>query len=258
MEIEHLYGDKVHILESHYLATLLWRLCLPETKQPLVNQLVEVLYSGLIKRVIDREFPRARVKTPTRMTQLHPGREFEGMVLDQKQASVVVNLARAGTLPSHVCYQTLNMLVNPNQVRQDHIMAARMVDKKGAVIGTDFEASKIGGSVKESVVFFPDPMGATGGTIVSALDYYKKNIQGKAKHYVALHLIVTPEYLKRVTEHHPDLSIYAIRLDRGLSPKEILDTVPGTYWGQEKGLDDHDYIVPGGGGLGEVMNNSFV
>ena len=34
--------------------------------------------------------------------------------------------------------------------------------------------------------------------------------------------------------------------------------MPGKYWGREKGLNAHDYIVPGAGGLGEVINNAFV
>ncbi len=38
----------------------------------------------------------------------------------------------------------------------------------------------------------------------------------------------------------------------------ILRGVPGTFWDDEKGLNDHDYIVPGAGGLGEVMNNAWV
>ena len=35
-------------------------------------------------------------------------------------------------------------------------------------------------------------------------------------------------------------------------------TVPGERWAEENGLTDQHYIVPGGGGLGEIMNNSFV
>mgnify|MGYP000128422556 CR=1 FL=1 len=31
-----------------------------------------------------------------------------------------------------------------------------------------------------------------------------------------VHLIVTPEYLRHVTEHHPEVQVYALRLDRGL------------------------------------------
>ena len=52
--------------------------------------------------------------------------------------------------------------------------------------------------------------------------------------------------------------VYALRLDRGLSPPEVLQTMPGERWDEERGLTDHHYIVPGGGGLGEIMNNSFV
>ena len=39
---------------------------------------------------------------------------------------------------------------------------------------------------------------------------------------------------------------------------EVLATLPGTHWDRERGLTEHHYIVPGGGGLGEVINNSFV
>ncbi|MFN7262500.1 MAG: hypothetical protein ACK5UJ_01675 [Pseudobdellovibrionaceae bacterium] len=58
--------------------------------------------------------------------------------------------------------------------------------------------------------------------------------------------------------HHPDVLIFALRLDRGLSPEAVLSTAPGKYWEQEKGLNEKGYIVPGGGGFGEIMNNSFV
>ena len=75
---------------------------------------------------------------------------------------------------------------------------------------------------------------------------------------VAIHLIVTPEYLRRMTKDHPDARIYALRLDRGLSPPEVFDTIPGQLWDKERGLDDRQYIVPGGGGMGEVMNNAYV
>jgi len=34
--------------------------------------------------------------------------------------------------------------------------------------------------------------------------------------------------------------------------------VPGTHWDRERGLDDKQYIVPGGGGFGEIMNNAYV
>ena len=55
-----------------------------------------------------------------------------------------------------------------------------------------------------------------------------------------------------------DAVLYALRLDRGLSPPEVLTTAPGELWEKERGLDDRQYIVPGGGGMGEVMNNAYV
>jgi uracil phosphoribosyltransferase len=102
----------------------------------------------------------------------------------------------------------------------------------------------------------PDPMGATGSTVTETFELYRN--YGTARKWVALHCIVTPEYLKKVTRECPGLEIYAIRLDRGLSPASVLDSIPGTHWDQEKGLNDHQYIVPGGGGFGEIMNNAYV
>lgn len=169
-----------------------------------------------------------------------------------------MNLARAGTLPSHICYTFLNYVLNPDLVRQDHITAARKTNEQNQVIGTSLAGSKIGGDINDSVVIFPDPMGATGGTNVSALDHYKKNVEGRAKKFIAIHLIVTPEYLKRVLSAHSDLIVYTLRVDRGLSDKNILQLPLGQKWDQEKGLDDTHYIVPGAGGVGELLNNSFV
>lgn len=258
MELKHHYGKHVHLADHRLLLTWLSRLCSPETHQPLVNQLVEKLYAGLLEWVVDREFPTQQVAVPTRMTSVHPGKLYRGALIQGDQPAVVVNLARAGTLPSYVCYQNLNFVLNPSLVRQDHIMAARVTNAQGAVTGTDFGASKIGGSIDGRVVLFPDPMGATGGTIVSALDYYKTEVGGTASKFIAMHLIVTPEYLARVSRAHPDLVVYALRLDRGLSSPEVLETELGLRWSEERGLDDHHYIVPGGGGLGELMNNSWV
>ena len=79
-----------------------------------------------------------------------------------------------------------------------------------------------------------------------------------ARKYIALHCIVTPEYLSNVTKAHPDLIVYAVRLDRGLSSDKVLGSIPGEFWSEERGLNDQHYIVPGGGGFGEVMNNAYV
>ena len=54
------------------------------------------------------------------------------------------------------------------------------------------------------------------------------------------------------------LHIFAVRLDRGLSAPDVLATTPGTRWDEERGLNDIQYIVPGAGGVGEVLNNAWV
>ena len=43
-----------------------------------------------------------------------------------------------------------------------------------------------------------------------------------------------------------------------MSPREVLNSVPGTHPERESGLDERQYIVPGGGGFGELMNNSWI
>jgi uracil phosphoribosyltransferase len=73
-----------------------------------------------------------------------------------------------------------------------------------------------------------------------------------------MHLIVTPEYVKNVFKEHPETIIYALRLDRGLSAKDVLSSPPGKRWDQEVGLDERQYIVPGAGGVGEILNNAWV
>ena len=255
-EMEHHYGSNVHILSDPFLLSHLATLCAENTTQPVVNELVNTLYLSLLKMVVNQEFPTREISLRTRMAEFHPEGVFQGPIIDPEVPVVSVNLARAGTLPSHICYTALNYFMNPKTVRQDHISIARTVDSSERVTGSAVSGHKIGGRVDGAIVLFPDPMGATGSTLVKALDLYKS--QGKAHKFIAIHCIVTPEYLKAVTQKHPDLRIYAIRLDRGLSPKSVLDSVPGTYWDQEKGLNHKDYIVPGGGGFGEVLNNAFV
>lgn len=257
-ELEHRYGPNVHILSDAFLLSHLALLCREETKQPIINQLISTIYSNLVKILVNAEFSTKHSRVRTRMANLHPEGEFEATLVDDHQPTVSVNLARAGTFPSHICYDALNYVLDPTFVRQDHISINRATNAQEKVVGTHVAGHKIGGSVKNAIVLFPDPMGATGGTIVSALDIYKKEVPGPAKKYIALHLIVTPEYLRTVLDAHPDLIIYAVRLDRGLSAPEILGTVPGTHWEKEKGLNPKQYIVPGGGGFGEILNNSFV
>jgi uracil phosphoribosyltransferase len=257
-EVEHKYGARVHVMANPYLLSHLVKLCDNNTRQPTVNQLVALLYRNLLQSVVNQIFPCTRIKVATRMIQSTEKGVYEGQVIDRNTRAVTVNIARAGALPSQVCFDGLNLILDPDGVRQDHFIMARTTDEQEHVTGASIGASKIGGPVDDRIVLFPDPMGATGSSMCAAVETYKKEVEGKPAALVAMNLIVTPEYLKRVTGEHPDLQVFALRLDRGLSDEAVLRTVPGTFWDREKGLDEKGYIVPGAGGLGEVINNSWV
>ena len=257
-ELEHRYGPNVHVVASPLRLAQLATLCAKETRQPQVNRLVRALYEDLVRAVIDAELPRRRVSVPTRMIDSSPQAIFEGEVTDRHVRAVTVNIARAGTIPSQVTYDLLNEVLEPSLVRQDHIIMSRMLGDREQVVGAGIGGMKIGGDVDGAFLLFPDPMGATGSSLATAIDTYKRDVPGTPRRIVNIHLIVTPEYLRTMTTRHPDVSVYALRLDRGMSPPDVLATVPGTRWEEERGLDDHQYIVPGGGGFGELMNNAYV
>ncbi|MCA9541695.1 MAG: uracil phosphoribosyltransferase [Myxococcales bacterium] len=257
-EIEHRYGAGVHIIDDPFLTTQLARLCHPSTGQPLFNRLITELYTSLIRVVINHEFPRVAVEMDTRMKASVPQGVFRGQIVDRTTPTVVVDIARAGILPSQICYDTLNGILDPQVVRQDHLIMARTVDDKRQVTGASITGSKIGGPIEGRVVLFPDPMGATGNSLATAMGSYLGGELGSPSRMITLNLIVTPEFIRTLRETLPDAVIYALRLDRGMSPKDVLDTVPGTHWDRESGLDPQQYIVPGGGGFGELMNNSWV
>ena len=77
-------------------------------------------------------------------------------------------------------------------------------------------------------VFVVDPMLATGGSAVAAIDFLKKH---GCKNIVMMNIIGAPEGVETVRKAHPDVEIYLAALD-------------------EK-LNDHAYIVPGLGDAGD-------
>lgn len=256
--LTHRYGANVHLLSYPYPMSLLAELCAERTRQPRFNQIVAHLFDWLLAEVASAELACAPTEVPTRMAAYNAEGVYRGEVVERQQRAVVAAVARAGILPGERFFEGLNYLLEPRQVRQDHVFMGRKVDAAGQVVGVDVSGSKIGGDVKDATVFIPDPMGATGGSIAEVLRMYQQDVPGPPRRLVAVHLIVTPEYLRRVTSEFPEARVYAIRLDRGLSPAEVLALEPGQAWEAERGLNEHQYIVPGAGGLGELMNNSWV
>ena len=255
-EMPHEYGKNIHILSDPYLMLGLTHLCSEATEQPLLHYWIGKLYRAILQSAVNQCFDRTTLKSDTRMKAYHPEGVIEAEVTDPESRVVVVNLARAGIVPSFYCYDELNYFLKPKGVRQDHILMSRTVDSQEKVTGSSVGGIKIGGSIDGSYVLIPDPMGATGSTISTAINAYKN--YGSPKKWIAMHLIITPEYIAHIQKTHPYIEVFALRLDRGLSSEKVLKSPLGRYKNEERGLNDKHYIVPGAGGLGEILNNAFV
>ena len=87
---------------------------------------------------------------------------------------------------------------------------------------------KLPEDIGNRVTFVVDPMLATGGSAVAAIDFLKKH---GCRNIIMMNIIGCPEGIKRVQEAHPDVEVYLAACD-------------------EK-LNDHAYIVPGLGDAGD-------
>lgn len=257
-EREHRYGDQVHILDNAYLLTAIARLSSQEVAHPEMTYLLRLVYQSLMVAAAGNVLPTEWAERPTRMAELHP-REgvYRGPVLDSATRVVVVDIVRAGIVPAQTCFEMLTSVLPPANVRLDHLSMARLADAQGHVTGVDLSGSKIGGSVEGAYLVLPDPMGATGSTTLRAVRHYLAE-HGEPACIVAMPMMATPEYLRAVLGAFGErVVVFTARLDRGLSPAEVLRALPGTHWDRERGLNERGYIVPGAGGMGEVLNNSW-
>ena len=256
-ELEHRYGPRVHILDNPLIATALANLSSPEVGHGEMMGHLRMIYQSLCVHACGRELPVADSEVPTRMAERHPEAGiWRGAALDATHKVVVCDIIRGGIVPSQVCFELLNTLLPEQNVRLDHLTMARISNEEGRITGVDLSGSKIGGTVAGRSLLLPDPMGATGSTTVRALDHYREQY-GEPERVIAMPMIATPEYFKAVLEACDSLVVYAARLDRGLSDAEVLASVPGEHWDRERGLDESSYIVPGAGGVGEIVNNSW-
>jgi uracil phosphoribosyltransferase len=88
--------------------------------------------------------------------------------------------------------------------------------------------SKLPQDINERDIIIVDPMLATGGSAVAAIDVLKAKGANNIK---LVNLVACPEGIEEVQRCHPDVDIYVASID-------------------EK-LDDHGYIVPGLGDAGD-------
>ena len=87
---------------------------------------------------------------------------------------------------------------------------------------------KLPEDIESRVVFVVDPMLATGGSAVAAIDFLKRR---GCRNIIMMNINGCPEGVKAVTEAHPDEELYLAAMD-------------------EK-LNEHAYIVPGLGDAGD-------
>ena len=89
---------------------------------------------------------------------------------------------------------------------------------------------KLPQDIHEREMLIVDPMLATGGSAVAAIDVLKKK---GATNIKLVNLVAAPEGIAEVQKYHPDVDIYVAAID-------------------EK-LNDHGYIVPGLGDAGDRL-----
>ena len=87
---------------------------------------------------------------------------------------------------------------------------------------------KLPEDIENRQVFVVDPMLATGGSAVAAINFLKKR---GCKNIIMMNIIGCPEGIRRVQQEHPDVEMYLAACD-------------------EK-LNDHGYIIPGLGDAGD-------
>ena len=89
---------------------------------------------------------------------------------------------------------------------------------------------KLPSDVAERDLLVLDPMLATGGSAIAAIEFIKKR---GGKNIRLVNMIAAPEGIKAVREAHPDVDIYVAAIDQG--------------------LNEHGYIVPGLGDAGDRL-----
>ena len=87
---------------------------------------------------------------------------------------------------------------------------------------------KLPEDIENRQVFVVDPMLATGGSAVAAINFLKKR---GCKNIIMMNIIGCPEGIRRVQHEHPDVEMYLAACDEN--------------------LNDHAYIIPGLGDAGD-------
>jgi uracil phosphoribosyltransferase len=182
------------------------------TTRPEVFRRMAIRISLLLAAEATRDVPSEAVSVQTPLGPAHGRRVGAGVV--------VVPVLRAGL---GMLDAVLELLPN---ARVGHIGLQR--DELTAVASQYY--SKLPPDLSGSYVLMIDPMLATGGSAVAALDLLK--LAGAADIRMIC-IVAAPEGIALVERHHPNVHIYTPAVDHGLNA--------------------HKYIVPGLGDFGDRL-----
>ena len=201
--------SNLHILEHPLIQNKLTRLRDVTTNNHNFRLLLEELTSLMVYE-ITRSYPVREVTIKT------PLEEMRGNVLDVPV--VLVPILRAGT---GMLGGVLNLIPT---AKVGHIGLYR---DPASLTPVEYYA-KLPPQLPEAQIILVDPMLATGGSAIAAVDIIKREGGRKIQF---LCLVAAPEGVETLSQAHPDLPIYTAALDRR--------------------LNDHGYILPGLGDAGD-------
>jgi uracil phosphoribosyltransferase len=193
----------VHLVQHPLVQDALVTLRSASTDAPLFRQVARRI-SLLLAAEATRDLPTAatRVETPLGPA---PGQRVAGGV-------VVVPVLRAGL---GMLDAVLELLPSAHV---GHIGLQR--DEMTAVASQYY--SKLPADLAASSVLMIDPMLATGGSAVAALDLLRA---GGAREVRIVCIVAAPEGLALVERHHPDVHVFTPVIDQGLNARKFI--VPG-------------------------------
>ena len=200
-----------HPLVHDALATLR-----DKTTPPELFRRMAVRISLLLAAEATRDVPGTPVEVDTPLGPA-PGRRVRGNV-------VVVPVLRAGL---GMLDAVLELIPS---ARVGHIGLQR--DEITAVASQYY--SRLPADLGASFVLMIDPMLATGGSAVAALDLLR---QAGAREVRMICIVAAPEGIALVERHHPDTVIFTPAVDQGLNA--------------------HKFIVPGLGDFGDRLYGTF-
>jgi len=183
-----------------------------ETGPKEFRELVEEV-SLLLAYEVTRDLPLTDVTVQTPMT------ETQGQILAGKKLGIVPILRAGLGMVSGMTRLIPNAKVGHLGMYRDHD-SLKPIEYYW----------KLPADVAEREIILVDPMLATGGSAVAAVDFLKSKGVRKLKFMC---LISAPEGINALKEKHPDVHIYTAAIDSH--------------------LDEHGYIVPGLGDAGDRL-----